>query len=61
MHLTRRETLVGAAALGAGACVTLPEQRPSADAHAASGKMLSRIAFGSCAKENKDQPVWDAV
>lgn len=26
-----------------------------------SGKALSRIAFGSCAKQSKDQPIWKAV
>ena len=61
MKLTRRETLAGAAALGAGACVTMPELQAMADAHPASGKTLSRIAFGSCAKQSKDQPIWNAV
>ncbi|MET0658010.1 MAG: hypothetical protein ABW110_07620 [Steroidobacteraceae bacterium] len=23
--------------------------------------MLTRIAFGSCAKQDKEQPIWDAV
>ena len=32
-----------------------------ADAHVASGKTLSRIACGSCAKQSKDQPIWNAV
>lgn len=27
----------------------------------ASGKVVSRIAFGSCLKQDKPQPVWDAV
>ena len=27
----------------------------------ASGKTLSRIAFGSCAKQSKEQPIWDAI
>jgi alkaline phosphatase D len=26
-----------------------------------SDKLLSRIAFGSCAKQNQPQPIWDAV
>ena len=34
---------------------------PVADAHPASGKTLSRIAFGSCAKQDKDQPIWEAI
>jgi len=63
MKLTRRETLAGAAALGASACVSGPEQMAAAlgEPHPASGRTLSRIAFGSCARQNKEQPIWDAI
>jgi alkaline phosphatase D len=61
MTLTRRETLAGAAALAASACVAAPGPQPLFDPHPASGKTLSRIAFGSCAKQSKDQPIWDAI
>jgi alkaline phosphatase D len=27
----------------------------------AADKPLSRIAFGSCAKQDKPQPIWDAI
>ncbi len=58
---TRREAIAGAAALAAAACATAPEIIPASDAHPASGRVLSRIAFGSCAKQSKDQPIWEAV
>lgn len=61
MAITRRETLAGAAALAASACVTAPEQQPLFDPHPASGQTLSRIVFGSCARQNKEQPIWDAI
>ena len=32
-----------------------------ADPHAAASRTLTRIAFGSCAKQDKEQPIWDAV
>lgn len=32
-----------------------------ADPHPASNRLLTRIAFGSCSKENKEQPVWDKI
>jgi alkaline phosphatase D len=31
------------------------------DPHAARGRTLSRIAFGSCAEQSKPQPVWEHV
>jgi alkaline phosphatase D len=61
MSLTRRETLAGAAALAASACASAPEQQKSSDAHSASSRALSRIAFGSCAKQDKEQPIWEAI
>ncbi len=53
---SRRAVLAGGAgaALAAGAA-------QAADPHPQAGRTLTRIAFGSCAKENKDQPVWEAV
>ena len=50
---SRREILVGGAALAAlpaSPCIALPQSRP-----------LSRIAFGSCAHQDKPQPIWDRV
>lgn len=32
-----------------------------ADPHPASNRLLTRIAFGSCSKESKEQPVWDKI
>ena len=58
---SRREAIAGAAALAAAACTTGPEIAPLSDAHPASSNTLSRIAFGSCARQNKEQPIWDAI
>lgn len=71
---TRLAAVVGAAALCAAAAVGLraaaaPAPTPkdalgaaeAAKAHAASGEVVSRIAFGSCLKQNRPQPIWDAV
>ena len=37
------------------------EGRPAADQPAPGGEPLSRIAFGSCATQERPQPIWDAV
>jgi alkaline phosphatase D len=54
---SRREAIIGAGAAGlaAAACAT-----PAPQAVAA-GSALRRIAFGSCAKQDKEQPIWDAI
>lgn len=43
------------AAAGPIACASTPGPMPDGDA------VLTRIAFGSCAKESQPQPIWDAV
>lgn len=51
--------VVGAAASGllkAGAVAAQPVRAGADEANA-----LTRISFGSCAKEDKEQPIWDAV
>ena len=55
--ISRRGMIAGTvgAGLAAGAA------RSAADPHPASNRTLSRIAFGSCAKSDKPQPIWDAV
>lgn len=50
----RRAVLAGAAA--SAALATFP-----ARAQAQSEAALTRIAFGSCARQDKDQPIWDLV
>jgi alkaline phosphatase D len=50
---SRREAIAGVSALAAAACTTGPS--------GAQGRGATRIAFGSCAKQNKDQPIWDAI
>ncbi|MDX2221509.1 MAG: alkaline phosphatase D family protein [Rhodospirillaceae bacterium] len=36
-------------------------QAGAADPHPAQDRTLTRIAFGSCADQDKEQPIWDAV
>lgn len=51
LDLTRREAVVGGAALAAlPVTAAYGQTRP-----------LSRIAFGSCAHQDKPQPIWDLV
>ncbi len=67
----RRELLrqslavAGAAALGGPALASVPAEARVAvsgsDPHAALGRTLTRIGFGSCADSGKPQPIWDAV
>ncbi len=61
--ITRRSTL-GLAA-GAAAAAALPSLGAAAQSvdspHPALGTTLTRIAFGSCADQSKDQPIWEAV
>lgn len=47
---TRRAAIAGAAALAV-----------AAQARAEDAKPLTRLAFGACARQNKDQPIWEAV
>jgi alkaline phosphatase D len=49
---TRRAVLAQAGA----AALTFPT-----GLYAQEGQALSRIAFGSCARQGKDQPIWDAI
>ncbi len=62
MTTSRRDALTLAAGLAAAPslAVAAPDLLPSG-AQAIAGKALTRIAFGSCAKESKDQPIWEAV
>jgi alkaline phosphatase D len=61
--LTRRDALGGAAALGmaVAAVSTAAAAGPQPDPHPLSDKRITRIAFGSCAEQTKDQPIWEAV
>jgi alkaline phosphatase D len=56
-NLTRRSAL----ALAAVAAVPAPAAAAVDAPHPALDRTLTRIAFGSCAKQSKDQPIWDAV
>lgn len=54
--------VVGAALSGALRSNSARAQaRTGGDPHPASDRTLTRIAFGSCAKQTKDQPIWDTV
>jgi len=57
--LSRRAAL----GLATAAVAVAPAARAAAvDApHPALDRPLTRIAFGSCARQDKDQPIWDAV
>ena len=53
----------GALGLSAAALAVAPAAKAAVlDApHPALGKSLTRIAFGSCANQDKDQPIWEAI
>jgi len=55
--VTRRDVVQAGAAMGALAVA------PSAFAASgpAAGEPVKRVAFGSCAHQDKDQPIWDAI
>jgi alkaline phosphatase D len=53
--------LAGAAALGGAAAAPTMAGIPASDPHPALGRTLTRIGFGSCSKEYKPQPIWDAI
>lgn len=54
-RLSRRGLMTGTVGLGLAAGVA------PAVADGTSDRTLTRIAFGSCAKSDKPQPIWDAV
>lgn len=57
--LSRRSALGLAAAM---AVASTARAAPAVDvAHPALDRSLTRIAFGACARQDKDQPIWDAV
>ncbi len=63
MTTSRRDALNLAAGLVVApglAAATAPDLLPKS-AQAIAAKALTRIAFGSCAKQSKDQPIWEAV
>lgn len=56
-RLSRRHLIAGTA--GAGLMVGTARAEP--DPHPRANQALTRIAFGSCARSDKPQPIWDAV
>ena len=56
-QISRRGLMTGTVGVGLAAGAATAK----ADAHAESARTLTRIAFGSCAKSQKPQPIWDAV
>ncbi len=54
---TNRREILGAAVGTIGAMAAVA----SKDAIAANAKNITRIAFGSCAKQSKEQPIWNAI
>ncbi|PLR28468.1 phosphodiesterase [Caulobacter zeae] len=61
--LSRRSALgLSAAALAVAPAAAQTPKVLGVDApHPALDKPLTRIAFGSCAKQDKDQPIWEAI
>lgn len=57
--LTRRDAVASGAGIALLAAAPSIAAAPAADE--TSAKILTRIAFGSCAKQDKDQSIWDAV
>lgn len=55
--LSRRGLLAGTA----GVTLAASAVNAAPDPHPQSTRTLTRIAFGSCAKSDKPQPIWDAV
>lgn len=53
--------IAGAAASGLLKVGAVVAQAHAGDAAAGSERTLTRIAFGSCAKQSKEQPIWDTV
>jgi len=62
-EITRRSTLgIAVAAAATAALPPLATAAAAVDApHPALDRTLTRIAFGSCADQSKDQPIWEAV
>lgn len=58
---TRREAIAGASALALAAASGCATAAGAAGGHPASDRTLTRIAFGSCAKQDKEQPIWEAI
>ncbi len=58
--LDRRTLLTGMAALSAAATVA-PKVSAQSVKRLAPTATPTRIAFGSCAHQSKDQPIWDAI
>jgi alkaline phosphatase D len=65
---SRRELLRQSLALGGAVAAGLAAGStagagvsPAPDPHPQSGRTITRIGFGSCAKQDKPQPVWDAI
>ena len=58
--VSRRAVIAGAAASAALATTPSAAALPGG-ALAGEGRALTRIAFGSCARQDKDQPIWDVV
>ncbi len=62
-----RQSMLLAGAVVAGEAATGADQRVAQKnesrsvARPASDRVLTRVAFGSCAKESKDQPIWETV
>jgi alkaline phosphatase D len=60
--ISRRSVVAAAGAMASlSALPRAANANPVSDPHPALNKKISRIAFGSCADQKKEQPVWDAI
>jgi alkaline phosphatase D len=56
---TRRSAL--GLATAAPTLLLTPQARADSGRHVSNAQTLTRIAFGSCAHQDKDQPIWEAI
>ncbi len=59
--MRRRELLVGTSVIGSLAALDLQAATSSRPRRPTLNRVPTRIAFGSCARQNKPQPIWDAI
>jgi alkaline phosphatase D len=56
-----RRAVIAGAATGAALATTPSAAMLPGELLSGEGRALTRIAFGSCARQDKDQPIWDMV
>lgn len=59
--IDRRDSLKLMGAAGAAMALGLPSMQAVASAQSSADKRISRILFGSCAHQDKPQPIWSPI